>query len=84
MEERTTAAMSPQPEFQHQISQDTLDVWQEIEADLDRVFINGIARVNTSAGTASMRRVLRAYSLRNPSVGYCQGMNFIAGLLLQV
>ena len=29
-------------------------------------------------------RVLRAYALRNPAIGYCQGMNFIAGLLLAV
>ena len=30
----------------------------------------------------SLRNVLVAYSWRNPSVGYCQGMNFIAGRLL--
>lgn len=29
-------------------------------------------------------RVLRAYALRNPVIGYCQGMNFIAGLMLLV
>lgn len=65
-------------------SQARLRAWQEIEADLDRVFINGRTRVNTPGGKASLRRVLRAYSLRNPAVGYCQGMNFIVGLLLQV
>lgn len=65
-------------------SQARLRAWQEIEADLDRVFINGRTRVNTPGGMASLRRVLRAYSLRNPAVGYCQGMNFIVGLLLQV
>jgi hypothetical protein len=30
----------------------------------------------------SLRRVLRAYSARNILVGYCQGMNFIAGAML--
>lgn len=30
----------------------------------------------------SLRRVLRAYSARNKLVGYCQGMNFIAGAML--
>lgn len=33
-------------------------------------------------GQASLERVLRAYSIYNPDVGYCQGMNFIAAFLL--
>jgi hypothetical protein len=32
----------------------------------------------------SLRRVLNAYANHNPTVGYCQGMNFVAGLLLMV
>lgn len=35
-------------------------------------------------GQASLRRVLKAYSLHDPDVGYCQGMNFIAGMLLTI
>ena len=31
---------------------------------------------------AVCRRVLTAYARHNPSVGYCQGMNFLGGLLL--
>ena len=31
---------------------------------------------------ASLRVVLRAYGVRNPSLGYTQGMGMIAGLLL--
>ncbi|KAH9990270.1 RabGAP/TBC [Xylariaceae sp. FL0662B] len=31
---------------------------------------------------ASLRRVLRAFSIYNPRIGYCQSLNFIAGLLL--
>ncbi|KAK3389182.1 hypothetical protein B0H63DRAFT_389239 [Podospora didyma] len=31
---------------------------------------------------ASLRRVLHAFALYNPRIGYCQSLNFIAGLLL--
>lgn len=33
---------------------------------------------------AALQRILNAYANLNPDVGYCQGMNFIAGLLLIV
>jgi Rab-GTPase-TBC domain len=33
-------------------------------------------------GQASLRRVLKAYSLYDRDIGYCQGMNFIAGMFL--
>jgi len=39
---------------------------------------------NTPGGQAALRRVLRAYSYYDPEVGYCQGMNFIAGMFLTV
>jgi hypothetical protein len=31
---------------------------------------------------SSLRRVLRAFALYNPRIGYCQSLNFLAGLLL--
>jgi hypothetical protein len=42
---------------------------------------NGLA-ANIPGGQAALRRVLRAYSYYDPEVGYCQGMNFIAGMFL--
>jgi hypothetical protein len=33
-------------------------------------------------GQQQLRRVLRAYAAYDPDVGYCQGMNFLAALLL--
>ena len=33
-------------------------------------------------GLAELGRVLSAYSVYNPEVGYCQGMNFVVALLL--
>eukprot|EP00753_Platysulcus_tardus_P015576 PLAT5099.1.p1 GENE.PLAT5099.1~~PLAT5099.1.p1 ORF type:complete len:395 (+),score=148.95 PLAT5099.1:133-1317(+) len=35
-----------------------------------------------AAGERRLFRVLKAYSRWNPEVGYCQGMNFVAGSLL--
>ena len=61
-----------------------LQVWREIEGDVDRVFANGKSRVNSAMGMATIRRLLRAYSVHNPAVGYCQGMNFVAGFFLEV
>ena len=38
--------------------------------------------MQSPAGTAALRRLLRAYALRAPAVGYCQSMNFLSALLL--
>lgn len=35
-----------------------------------------------SVGQRSLRNVLRAFACHDPGVGYCQGMAFVAGLLL--
>jgi hypothetical protein len=47
----------------------------------ERVTNHGNAN-QTPGGQAALRRVLRAYSYHDPDVGYCQGMNFIAGMFL--
>ena len=38
--------------------------------------------INTSYGQGALSNVLKAYSLHDPTVGYCQGMAFIAALFL--
>mmetsp|Transcript_3745 Transcript_3745/g.4155 ORF Transcript_3745/g.4155 Transcript_3745/m.4155 type:complete len:678 (+) Transcript_3745:217-2250(+) len=43
---------------------------------------NCIVQTTTQSGQAALRRVLRAYSYYDTEVGYCQGMNFIAGMFL--
>lgn len=40
---------------------------------------------NTSAGSKgeeSLRRILYAFAVHNPSIGYCQSLNFVAGMML--
>lgn len=38
--------------------------------------------LEAKGGQGSLRRVLKAYSLYDREIGYCQGMNFIAGMFL--
>jgi hypothetical protein len=40
------------------------------------------SRVDEPPIISSLRRVLFAFSIYNPQIGYCQSLNFIAGLLL--
>ncbi|XP_018499921.2 TBC1 domain family member 2A isoform X1 [Pyrus x bretschneideri] len=53
---------------------------RQIEKDIPRTF-PGHPALNEN-GRNSLRRLLLAYARHNPSVGYCQAMNFFAGLLL--
>ncbi|KAG7386260.1 TBC1 domain member 9 [Phytophthora pseudosyringae] len=63
----------------------------DIEKDLPRTFPlalrKSMRRSQELSGDGDnfgeLRRVLQAYSLRNPAVGYCQSMNFLAAVLLQ-
>lgn len=59
----------------------------QIELDLHRTFpehVHFAGGRGKPDGTmvGALRRVLRAYARRNKKVGYCQGMNFIAGIML--
>lgn len=58
-----------------------------IERDLHRTFPENIHFQKTQEAEEplmiqSLRRVLLAFSVYNPKIGYCQSMNFLAGLLL--
>lgn len=59
------------------------EIKQKQLADATTTDENGIEHAErelllSQGGQASLRRVLRAYSLYDPITGYCQGMNFIA------
>lgn len=59
----------------------------DIEKDLPRTFPqqqqhSADASDSCSRHISELRRVLQAYSLRNPQIGYCQSMNFLAAVLL--
>ncbi|XP_022977357.1 TBC1 domain family member 2A isoform X1 [Cucurbita maxima] len=59
----------------------TTEKWKgQIEKDLPRTF-PGHPALDVD-GRNALRRLLTAYARHNPSVGYCQAMNFFAGLLL--
>lgn len=57
---------------------------ETITTDLNRTFPDNVNFRKTSDQCLlkSLYNVLRAYGHHNPAVGYCQGMNFIAGYLL--
>eukprot|EP00927_Polykrikos_kofoidii_P061063 TRINITY_DN55955_c0_g1_i1.p1 TRINITY_DN55955_c0_g1~~TRINITY_DN55955_c0_g1_i1.p1 ORF type:complete len:371 (+),score=43.57 TRINITY_DN55955_c0_g1_i1:88-1200(+) len=55
----------------------------EIERDLPRTFPNN-RTFCTEAGRGQLRNVLHAFASHAPKVRYCQGLNYIAGLLLLV
>ncbi|KZP00539.1 TBC-domain-containing protein [Calocera viscosa TUFC12733] len=57
---------------------------EEIEKDVRRTMPLNVFFGGDGVGVGKLRRVLQAYSWRNPSVGYCQGMNLITSSLLLV
>ena len=54
-----------------------------IDVDMHRTFPHKSFFQNTD-NQARLRRILRAFIRRNPSIGYIQGFNFIAGRLLEI
>ncbi|XP_062522123.1 growth hormone-regulated TBC protein 1-like [Corticium candelabrum] len=62
------------------------DVLQRIELDVLRTFPENVHFQEEAEDTqvTPLRNVLAAYANHNPTVGYCQGMNFVTGILLLV
>ncbi|XP_069486705.1 TBC1 domain family member 2A isoform X2 [Ambystoma mexicanum] len=58
---------------------------RQIELDLPRTLTNNMHfSVPTSENIQKLRRVLLAFSWHNPTIGYCQGLNRLAALILLV
>lgn len=62
---------------------DDPSVVAQIEMDIHRTLTDNIF-FRKGPGVSKLNEVLLAYSRRNPEVGYCQGMNLIAGCLLLI
>ncbi|KAI3459012.1 hypothetical protein Pfo_015675 [Paulownia fortunei] len=68
-------------ELENLVSVGVPEKWKaQIEKDLPRTFPGHPAL--DEDGRNALRRLLTAYARHNPPVGYCQAMNFFAGLLL--
>ncbi|CAE7250654.1 TBC1D2, partial [Symbiodinium natans] len=78
--ERLRSPVSFQQYLEEPVETETAET---IERDLPRTFPTH-QKFRCAAGRAELRNVLRAFSRRCPAVRYCQGMNFIAALLLVV
>jgi hypothetical protein len=54
---------------------------RDILKDISRTWTNNVVHMD-AAFRERLQNVLMCYSIRNPQIGYCQSMNFIAGLFL--
>jgi hypothetical protein len=56
----------------------------DIEKDLDRTFAPEHAFYSRTENRQYLKNILHAFTVKNPEVGYIQGLNFIAGRLLLI
>ena len=57
--------------------------FHQIELDLSRTFVDMALEDDADKLIPSLKNVLYTYVKRNPTIGYCQGMNFIVGRMIQ-
>ncbi|CAB0044748.1 unnamed protein product [Trichogramma brassicae] len=74
------------PNLYQQLLNDQHDpqVAENIRIDLPRTFPDNIFFNNTDLHQRQLYNILLAFAHQNQEVGYCQGLNYIAGLLLLV
>ena len=65
----------------NQVPQYPNPCFYQIELDLHRTFSSD-ENFYTKINEDKLRRILSAYIKRNPTVGYCQGLNFITAVLI--
>lgn len=58
----------------------TSKTFENIDKDVDRTLPDDPLFQEGGAGIEILQRVLKAYALLNPDVGYCQGMNIVAAM----
>ncbi|KAJ8679777.1 hypothetical protein QAD02_015564 [Eretmocerus hayati] len=77
---------SKTPNFYRQLLTDSHDpeIINIIKTDLPRTFPDNIFFNNTDIHQRQLFNILLAFAHQNREVGYCQGLNYIAGLLLLV
>lgn len=61
----------------------SLEAISQIETDIHRTLTDNVF-FRRGPGIAKLKEVLLVYARRNPQIGYCQGMNLIAGSLLLI
>jgi len=63
--------------------EENIEDWlPQIDKDLHRTFPDH--PMMDTPGRAALRRILGSYSIRNPKVGYCQGLNFLAATFMML
>ena len=81
------ARLASQPEvYPALLARPAPAVMDQITTDLPRTFPDNIYFDPTHPDSLrpALNNVLRAFAVSNPGIGYCQGLNYVAGLLLLV